>query len=175
MLASRAFPYNLTWGDGFSLTARNVSDVAGNVMGLDSQGGTVGGDSVQPRVTSFDVQTVANAGNDFFIVDFSEEVDEKTAVDYANYTLFHPDGRPARATVSLQLQEWPDKPEATNPTSMGSGGLRTHRVVAGETLDLIAYDELGAASRWPYIAELNNLDDPLSITPGQYLVVAPLK
>ncbi|MPZ49088.1 MAG: LysM peptidoglycan-binding domain-containing protein [Dehalococcoidia bacterium] len=92
-----------------------------------------------------------------------------------NYTLFHPSGKPARATVNLQLQEWPDKPEATNPTSMGSAGLRAHRVVSGETLDLIAFRELGAASRWHYIADLNNLDDPLSITPGQYLVIAPLR
>lgn len=91
------------------------------------------------------------------------------------YTLFHEDGRPARATVSLSLQEWQDKPGATNPTSMGSGGLRSHRVIAGDTLDNIAYDELGAASRWKYIAELNNLDDPLSIQPGQHLVIAPLR
>lgn len=91
------------------------------------------------------------------------------------YTLFHEDGRPARATVSLTLQEWQDKPGAQNPTSMGSGGLRSHRVIAGDTLDNIAYDELGAASRWKIIAELNNIDDPLSIQPGQHLAIAPLR
>jgi nucleoid-associated protein YgaU len=91
------------------------------------------------------------------------------------YTLFHETGRPARATVSLSLQEWPEKPGAQNPTSMGSAGMRAHRVIAGETLDLIAYHELGAASRWKYIAELNNLDNPLAIQPGQHLVIAPLR
>jgi nucleoid-associated protein YgaU len=91
------------------------------------------------------------------------------------YTLFHEDGKPARATVSLTLQEWLDQKGGQNPTSMGSGDLRTHRVIAGETLDMIAYNELGAASRWPYIAELNNLDNPLAIHPGQYLVIAPLR
>ncbi len=92
-----------------------------------------------------------------------------------NYTMFLADGTPARATVSLQLQEWIDKPEGQNPTSLGNADLRAHRVIAGETLDLIAYQELGSASHWPYIAELNNLDDPFAIVPGQYLVVAPLR
>lgn len=91
------------------------------------------------------------------------------------YTLFHENGAPARATVSLTLQEWQDKPGAQNPTSMGSGDLRSHRVISGDTLDNIAYDELGSASRWKYVAELNNIDDPLSIQPGQHLVIAPLR
>jgi nucleoid-associated protein YgaU len=91
------------------------------------------------------------------------------------YTLFHESGKPRRATVSLSIQEWPEKPKGQNPTSMGSGGIRTHRVIAGETLDLIAYNEYGAAWRWKYIAELNNLDNPLAIWPGQHLVIAPLK
>jgi hypothetical protein len=90
------------------------------------------------------------------------------------YTLFHEDdGRPARATVSLTLQEWPEKPGGQNPTSMGSEGLTMHRVVAGETLDLIAYRELGAAHRWREIAELNSLDNPLDLRPGLNLVIAP--
>jgi hypothetical protein len=90
------------------------------------------------------------------------------------YTLFHETGKPRRATVSLSLQEWPDKPPGQNPTSLGRTDIRTHRVIAGETLDLIAYNELGAAHRWKYIAELNNLDNPLAIKPGQHLVIAPL-
>jgi hypothetical protein len=91
------------------------------------------------------------------------------------YTLFHESGKPRRATVSLSLQEWPEKPRGQNPTSMGSADIRAHRVIAGETLDMIAYNELGAANRWKYIAELNNLDNPLAIKPGQYLVIAPLR
>jgi hypothetical protein len=83
-----------------------------------------------------------------------------------NYTQFHPDGRPSRATNSLLPQ---------NPTSMGSAGMRTHLVTGIETLDTIAYKELGSASQWRTIAELNNIDDPLSIEPGQHLMIAPLR
>src|SRR6185503_17372824 len=64
------------------------------------------------------------------------------------YTMFHSDGRPARATVAVTLQEVSKIAKAQNPTSMGHAGMRSHRVVAGETLDLIAYQELGSAERW---------------------------
>ena len=92
-----------------------------------------------------------------------------------NYTKFHDDGRPSRATVNLTLKEWHDTLLPQNPTSMGSAGMRTHRVIGGETLDTIAYKELGSALQWRHIAELNNLDDPLSIVPGQHLMIAPLR
>jgi len=92
------------------------------------------------------------------------------------YNMFHPDGRPARATVSMTLQEVHDiaKSGKQNPSSFGSEGIRSHRVVAGETLDIIAYNELGSASHWRYIAELNNLDNPFDLRPGQQLAIAQL-
>lgn len=89
------------------------------------------------------------------------------------YTLFHPDGRPARATVSLTLQEI-KKVVAAQPGSEGGAGRRSHRVLPGETLDTIAYQELGNARHWRHIAELNNLDDPLAVQAGQELVITPL-
>lgn len=91
------------------------------------------------------------------------------------YTMFHEDGRPARATVNLTLQEIGEKKQGQNPTSMGSAGMRTRRVIAGDTLDNIAFEELGNSSHWQKIAELNNIDNPLSIRPGQHLVIAPLR
>ncbi|HLG11882.1 MAG TPA: LysM peptidoglycan-binding domain-containing protein [Dehalococcoidia bacterium] len=145
------------------------------------------GKDVASRVEQLDKFTLVDAGN---AKDASKARPPRVMFMWANkhsqfpaviktlnvtYTLFHEDGKPARATVSLTLQEWPDKPGGQNPTSMGSGGVRTHRVIAGETLDMIAYNELGAASRWKYIAELNNLDNPLAIQPGQHLVIAPLR
>ena len=62
-----------------------------------------------------------------------------------NFNLFQQNGTPVRATVDLTLQEVEDdkaKP-GQNPTSGGDSGRRTHVVAAGETLDLIASQELG--------------------------------
>lgn len=91
------------------------------------------------------------------------------------YTMFHPDGRPARANITLSMQEIKDVQPAQNPTSLGGAGRRSHRVVAGETLDLIAYKELGASHYWKHIAATNNLDNPLSLRAGQELVIIPLR
>lgn len=91
------------------------------------------------------------------------------------YTMFHPDGRPARANITLSMQEVKDEEPPQNPTSVGGAGRRSHRVVAGETLDLIAYQELGSANLWKHIAQANDLDNPLSIRAGQVLVITPLR
>ena len=91
------------------------------------------------------------------------------------YTLFHPDGRPARATITVALQEVKDVKSRQNPTSGGEAGRRTHVVLPGETLDLIAYQELGDARHWRHIAEINAIDNAFAIVPGQSLVVAPVE
>ena len=50
------------------------------------------------------------------------------------------------------------------------------RFFEGNVSDYEAFrhKELGAADRWRYIAELNNLDNPFDLRPGQTLAIAPL-
>jgi nucleoid-associated protein YgaU len=43
-----------------------------------------------------------------------------------------------------------------------------------ETLDWIASSEYGEARHWRYIAEQNNLDNPMQVTPGTILQLPPL-
>jgi hypothetical protein len=91
------------------------------------------------------------------------------------YSLFLQNGTPVRATVDLTMQEIEDekaKP-GQNPTSGGASGRRTHVVEAGETLDMIAYAELGEAAAWRGIAETNRISDPLNLKPGSVLVLDP--
>jgi len=109
-----------------------------------------------------------------------------TSLD-VTYTLFHPGGLPARATISLGLQEvkkveGPTDESSTqnvttpqNPTSGGEAGRRSHVVLPGETLDLIAYQELGDTRRWAHIAETNGIDNPFAIRPGQSLTIVPVR
>jgi nucleoid-associated protein YgaU len=145
------------------------------------------GKNVAERVEQLEKFTRVNQGNakdgkkprpprvQFFWSDAPKPFPAVIKTLNVTYTMFHPDGRPARATINLTLQEVKaDKPKQ-NPTSGGGEGQRSHRVVPGETLDVIAFHELGAATHWRYIAELNNIDDPLAIRPGQHLVIAPLR
>src|SRR3990172_6811959 len=89
------------------------------------------------------------------------------------FTLFLPTGTPVRATLDVTFQQIEDEGSfpGQNPTSGGAAGRRTHVVAAGETLDIIAHQELGDARAWRRLAQANQLTDPLNLKPGRVLVV----
>jgi hypothetical protein len=94
------------------------------------------------------------------------------------FTLFHKNGTPLRATVKLTLQEVPatapkEVAKGQNPTSRAAGTRRAHLVQPGETLDLIAAQELGDPTTWRRVAEFNQVDDPRRLQPGALLAIPP--
>jgi hypothetical protein len=91
-----------------------------------------------------------------------------------NFTLFLPTGTPVRAILDVTFQEIEDRWSfpGQNPTSGGAAGRRVHVVAPGETLDLIAHQELGDASGWRRLAVLNGINDPLRLVPGTVIAVA---
>ncbi|MCC7366407.1 MAG: LysM peptidoglycan-binding domain-containing protein [Dehalococcoidia bacterium] len=93
------------------------------------------------------------------------------------FTLFLPDGTPARATVNLSLRQAEDPGQFPfqNPTSGGAAGHRTRVVQQRETLDIIAAQEYGESKHWRAIAEANNIDDPLRLQPGTVLALPPIE
>ena len=88
------------------------------------------------------------------------------------FTLFWEDGRPIRAILSASFQQvesgtsYPPQ----NPTSLGHA-QRFRIVGPGETIDMIAFGEFGDASRWPLIADYNQLINPLRLRVGQRLAI----
>ncbi len=88
-----------------------------------------------------------------------------------SYTLFDVDGTPLRATCSLSIEEASVDPPGQNPTSGAREARSTHRVVAGDSLPLLAWREYGDPTAWRTIAEANDIDDPMVLTPGTELVV----
>ncbi|MEU9452701.1 LysM peptidoglycan-binding domain-containing protein [Streptomyces sp. NPDC048277] len=89
----------------------------------------------------------------------------------ASYTLFGTSGMPIRATCRLQLQEIPTKTPGQNPTSGALTAQRVHRVVAGDSLQALAWREYGDASAWRAIADANGIDDPNRLPTGTELVL----
>lgn len=87
------------------------------------------------------------------------------------YTLFKPDGTPIRATASLALQEIPQKLAKQNPTSGVLSPLRSHTVVAGDSLASIAFAEYGDPRLWRALAETNRIDDPMHLPSGTRLMI----
>ena len=89
----------------------------------------------------------------------------------ATYKLFDPDGTPLRATCGLTLTEISGSKPGQNPTSGTLSAQRVHRLVAGDTLEMLAYHEYGDPTRWRVIAEANDIDDPVRLRPGRQLLL----
>ncbi|MEU2792849.1 LysM peptidoglycan-binding domain-containing protein [Streptomyces sp. NPDC007100] len=89
----------------------------------------------------------------------------------ASYTLFGTTGVPIRATCQLRLNEIPRKTKRQNPTSGALTAQRVHQVVAGDSLQSLAWREYGDAAAWRAIAEANGIDDPSRLPTGTELVL----
>ncbi|WP_433890283.1 peptidase M23 [Streptomyces sp. CA-111067] len=89
----------------------------------------------------------------------------------AAYSLFGTTGVPIRATCRLQLHEIPGKTMNQNPTSGALTAQRVHRLVAGDSLQSLAWREYGNAAAWRSIAEANGIDDPGQLKTGVELVL----
>lgn len=88
-----------------------------------------------------------------------------------NYTLFRKDGTPVQATVNITIEGVGKVVVLPNPTSHAIDSRRVRTLTEGDSLQSIAYEELGKATYWRAIAELNGIDDPLRLAPGLVLVI----
>jgi len=91
------------------------------------------------------------------------------------FTMFKSDGTPVRATLTVTFQEAEEMGSfpAQNPTTMSRTGYKTRVVKEAENLDWIAYEEYGDASLWRYIADVNDIENPRKLYPGQVLSILP--
>ncbi len=90
-----------------------------------------------------------------------------------NFVLFKGDGTPLRAKVKVTFSETAQVTQGQNPTTR-TQYRKVWVVREGETLSWIAYKEYGDPNQWRFIAETNNLDNPLDLHPGQVLKLVPL-
>ena len=89
----------------------------------------------------------------------------------ARYTMFRPDGTPVRATAQITLEEIPNDPAKTNPTSGAIAGRRSHVVAAGDSLHSLAFREYDDPALWRGLAAFNGIDDPMRLAAGTRLLI----
>ena len=78
-----------------------------------------------------------------------------------NYSYFTQEGFPMRADVSVTFSS--SKSQKEMDESNGKSNSRVLRTVReSDRLDLIAFDVYGDSTKWPLIAEANNITDPIS-------------
>lgn len=89
------------------------------------------------------------------------------------FTYFSSKGMPLRANMQLGLKQYTEARSygPQNPTSGTPLPHRVHRVCPGETLDRIAAQYYGDATRWRLLAASNGIEDPLALRPGALLAV----
>ncbi|HEU4870843.1 MAG TPA: hypothetical protein VFT08_08340 [Pyrinomonadaceae bacterium] len=91
-------------------------------------------------------------------------------------TMFHPDGTPARATLSISFKEYRTLRQQLEDPRRESADKTKRRVVVGkERLWYIAAREYDDATEWTRIAAVNDLDDPREIEPGDWLLIPPIE
>jgi nucleoid-associated protein YgaU len=86
------------------------------------------------------------------------------------FTMFLPNGTPVRARAKVKMKQVEEQAlyAPQNPTSR-SVPKRVWTVKEGQTLDWIAYKEYGDPAFWRHLAQINNLDNPRDLRPGQVL------
>jgi hypothetical protein len=93
-----------------------------------------------------------------------------TRVDIT-YKLFRKDGTPIQAEVDITIEGEETVVPLGNPTSHSIDSRRVHTITAGDSLQSVAWKELGSPTYWRALAELNGIDDPLRLAPGRVLLI----
>lgn len=91
-------------------------------------------------------------------------------------TVFHPDGTPARATLSVSFKEYRSlRQQLENPRRESADKTKRRVVVGRDALWMIAAREYEEPREWVRIAIENDLDDPREIQPGDWLLLPPIE
>jgi nucleoid-associated protein YgaU len=91
-------------------------------------------------------------------------------------TRFHPDGTPARASLSVSFKEYRTLRRQLEEPRRESADKSKRRVIVGrDSLWLLAAREYDDPREWVRIAKENDLDDPREIAPGDWLIVPPME
>jgi nucleoid-associated protein YgaU len=90
-------------------------------------------------------------------------------------TVFHPDGSPARAALTINFKEYRTLRQQLEDPRRESADKTKRRVVVGnDALWRIAAREYDDATEWVAIADANDLDDPRDVAPGDWLQLPPI-
>ena len=91
-------------------------------------------------------------------------------------TLFHGNGWPARATLSVVFRQFrPLEEQLDNPRRQSADKTKRRQISAFESVWSIADKEYGDAREWRHIADASDVDDPEELRPGDWVKVPPLE
>ena len=142
-------------------TDKSIKDDAIKLLKMMEAGGGGGGGSAPPFVTFKwgSIESPKMVGSSLSI----------------RFVMFRPNGEPSRALVDLELTQSEQAQPGQNPTTRAIAGLKVHTLRDGDTLQSIAYQSYGDATRWRTIAEANGIDNPMALRRGTQLSIPILE
>lgn len=91
------------------------------------------------------------------------------------YLMFKEDGIPVRARVNLSFKEYvPLLMQMAKSPRSSPDKHKIHLIKEGDSLWRLAYEEYGDPAYWRFIADKNQIDDPVNLVAGQKLILEPL-
>lgn len=90
--------------------------------------------------------------------------------------LFQADGTPARARLTISLKEYRSlSQQLQEPRRESTDKSKRRQIVGNDSLWALAQREYSDVRHWRTIAEFNDMDDPLAVQAGQWLLLPPLE
>ncbi len=89
------------------------------------------------------------------------------------YIMFLNDGTPVRAKLNLTFRQYPQV-EQTDTRLSSPDKTKRWKLKDTDSLWSIAHAEYGDSSKWRYLAEANNIMNPLSLEPGEEIIIPKL-
>ena len=91
-------------------------------------------------------------------------------------TLFHPNGYPARATLSVTFREFrPLAQQLDMPRPQSADKTKRRQISASESIWSIALREYDDVRGWRLIADASDVDEPRRLRPGDWVKLPPLE
>lgn len=91
------------------------------------------------------------------------------------FTMFKEDGTPIRAVLRVVIRECLSASQQNKQKPKCSADhSKVKKVEQGDTLASIAYREYLDPAKWRVIADANQLEDPMALTPGKKLRIPPI-
>src|SRR5204863_1356904 len=86
------------------------------------------------------------------------------------YTLFRPDGGPARATLSVTFKEYlPIERQLRQPRRESSDKTKRRQLDGADDIWLLVFRDYGDPRKWRLIADANDVDNPWRLGAGDWL------
>lgn len=90
--------------------------------------------------------------------------------------LFQADGTPARARLTVSLKEYRSLgQQLDDPRRESTDKSKRRQIVGNDSLWALAHREYTDARHWRTIAAFNDMDDPLALQAGEWLLLPPLE